>query len=93
MSPDEDSNDKKSLVSPPFPKATLRRIALKHRIQTGTRISDNALLMINEVMNEILGWIIRESERIAISEGKKSINEEHIREAIKMYFGEKDTHD
>ncbi|MDP3012926.1 MAG: NFYB/HAP3 family transcription factor subunit [Candidatus Subteraquimicrobiales bacterium] len=87
------SNNKKGLVNPPFPKATFRRAVLNHRVQESTRISDDSLLMLNEVLDEFIGWIVQESEKIAISEGKMTINEEHIRDAVKMYFGERDTID
>jgi len=78
----------KKLVELPFPKATLKRIALRHKIQNNTRISEDGLEQLGKSFDELIGWIIRESERLATNEGKSTITSEHINDAIKIYFGE-----
>jgi hypothetical protein len=56
--------DKNSLIKTAFPKATLKRIVTKHKIQDKTRISEEGLKQLSETLDELSGWIILESEQL-----------------------------
>ena len=74
-------------VRPPLPKATLRRIFLKHKVRRETRISENGLNRLGIILDELAGWIIREAEKLVSNEGKLTISSKHISDAVKIYFG------
>ena len=82
----QDEKDKK-LVATVFPKATLKRIIREHKVREETRISEKSIEELNAVLDELVGWIVRESEKLANNEGKLTITPKHIREATKIYFG------
>jgi histone H3/H4 len=52
-----------------------------------TRITQDALEQLNRILNEVGGWIIRESEKLASNGGKKTIDVADIRDATKLYLG------
>jgi len=77
----------KILPNIPFSHSTLRKFFSRHVVKKKTRVSDDALDLLNRVLDEVGGWIIRESERMAANGGKSTINADHIREAVKLYLG------
>ncbi len=70
-----------------FPKATLKRIVRKHKVRGETRISERSIEELNAVLDEFVGWIVREAEKLTNNEGKLTITTKHIQEATKTYFG------
>ena len=84
------SEENKKLVDLAFPKTTLKKIVSKHKIQKNTRISEEALKQLSITLDELTGWIIRESEKLAINGGRSIITSKHITDAVKIYFGEEE---
>ena len=82
--------DEKTLVKLPFPKATLKRIATRQKLQKETRISEESLQQLNVLLDELSGWIIREAEKLAFNEGKSTIKAKHINQAVEIYFGKRE---
>lgn len=70
-----------------FSNATLREFVTSHVIKKDTRIAQDALDRLNQIMDVLGGWIIREAERMASSEGKSTISLEHVRSAVRLYLG------
>lgn len=77
----------KALPNIPFSRATLRKFFSRHVVKKRARVSREALDLMNRVLDDVGGWIIRESERMAASEGKSTINAKHIKGAVKQYLG------
>ncbi|PIU12626.1 MAG: hypothetical protein COT21_03335 [Hadesarchaea archaeon CG08_land_8_20_14_0_20_51_8] len=71
----------------PFANATLKHLVERHTVSKETRIAQEALEQLNRVLDEISGWIILESERLARDGGKKTIDIADIRDATKLYLG------
>lgn len=71
----------------PFPNAVLKRLIERHRVSKETRIAQEALERLNRVLDEISGWIIRESEKLATGGGRKTVAIADIRDATKLYLG------
>lgn len=71
----------------PFAKSTLREFFSRHIVRSETRVSKDAIDMLNQVLDEVGGWIIMEAERMAASSGKSTISADHIRSAVKLYLG------
>lgn len=70
-----------------FPRATLKRIVSKHKVRKETRISKDGLDQLSIILDELVGWIIREAEKLVSNEGKLTISSKHINDAVKIYFG------
>jgi histone H3/H4 len=83
----------KALPNIPFSRATLKKFFVRHIVRKPpivkkpTRVSRDALDLMNRVLDDIGGWVIRESERMAANEGKSTIQAKHIRAAVKQYLG------
>jgi len=73
--------------SSPFPRATLRNFIRRHVVKKKTRVSGEALNLLNQLLDEVGGWIVRESEKLASASGKSTIKSEHIRDAARQYLG------
>jgi histone H3/H4 len=71
----------------PFSKAMLRDFIARHVVKSETRVSKDALDLLNRVLDEVGGWIIREAEKMAASSGRSTISADHIRGAVKLYLG------
>ena len=69
-----------------FPTATLRKFVKRHAVGKKTRISPGALSVLNKMLDEVGGWIIRESEKLASSSGRSTIKAVHIRDAARLYL-------
>jgi histone H3/H4 len=48
-----------------FPRAILRNFVKRHVVGEKTRISSDALETLDKMLDEVAGWIIRESEKMA----------------------------
>ena len=73
--------------SSPFPRATLRKFIQRHAVRKKTRVSREALNLLNRLLDEVGGWIVRESEKLASVSGRSTIQSEHIRDAARQYLG------
>jgi len=70
-----------------LPAATLRKFVKRHVVRKKTRISSEALDVLDKMFDEVGGWIIRESEKMASSSGRSTIKAVHIRDAAGLYVG------
>lgn len=70
-----------------FPAATIRRFVKRHVVGKKTRVSSEALEVLNKILDDVGGWIIRESEKMASSSGGPTIRAVHIRDAARLYLG------
>jgi len=70
----------------PFSHATLKDFASRHLVKKETQFSQEALDLLNQVFDEVGGWIVRESERMAAVGGRTRISAEHVRDAAKLYL-------
>lgn len=70
----------------PFPNAVLKHLIERHRVSKETRIAGEALQRLSRILDEVSGWIIRESERLATGASKKTIDATDIRDATKLYL-------
>jgi histone H3/H4 len=77
----------KALSSGPFPRATVREFFSRHVVKKTTRVSEDAVDLMNRVFDEVGGWVVRESERMAANGGKSTISADHVRDAVKLYLG------
>ena len=68
----QNEKDKK-LVKTVFPKATLKRIIREHKVRGETRVSERSIEELSSVLDELVGWIVREAEKLANNEGKLTI--------------------
>lgn len=73
--------------SVPFPSSALKDFVTRHVIRKETQVSQDALDLLNRVFDEVGGWIVRESEKMALSGGRTRITADHIRGAVKLYLG------
>jgi histone H3/H4 len=85
----QESNHDVSEVLPnvPFPRATVKRFFSRHVVKKTTRVSEDAVDLMNRVFDEVGGWIVRESERMAANGGKSTIGADHVRGAVELYLG------
>jgi len=80
----------KRFVDLAFPKTSLKRIVSKHKVQQNTHISEEALELLSSFLDELAGWVICESEKLATNGGRSIITSKHITDAVKIYFGEEE---
>ena len=50
-------------------------------------MAPEALDLLDKLLDEVGGWIIRESEKMASSSGRSTIRAVHIRDAARLYLG------
>jgi len=70
----------------PFSHATLKDFASRHIVKKETQFSQEALNLLNQVFDEVGGWIVRESERMASVAGRTRVSADHVRDAAKLYL-------
>ncbi|MFQ6115940.1 MAG: hypothetical protein ACE5NG_17910 [bacterium] len=70
-----------------FSAATLKKFVKRHVVGKKTRISSEALGTLDKMLDEVGGWVIRESEKMASSSGRSTIKAVHIRDAARLYIG------
>lgn len=70
-----------------FPRNTLRNFVKGHLVGKKTRVASEALDLLDKLLDEVGGWIVRESEKMASSSGRSTIRTEHIRDAARLYLG------
>jgi hypothetical protein len=73
--------------SMPFPTSLLKDFVVRHVVSKETQVSQDALELLNRVFDEMGGWIVRESEKMARCGGRTRIASDHIRGAVKLYLG------
>ena len=83
----DSKNRKRMRPSSFFPRNTLREFVRRHMVGNKTRVAPEALDLLNKLFDEVGGWIVRESEKMASSSGKSTIRAEHIRDAAELYLG------
>ena len=71
----------------PFPSSILKDFVDRHVMRRETQVSQDALDLLNRVFDEVGGWIVRESEKMAACGGRTRITADHIRGAVKLYLG------
>jgi hypothetical protein len=70
----------------PFSHATLKDFVSRHIVKKETQFSQESLDLLNRVFDEVGGWIVRESERMAAIGGGTRVSAEHVRDAAKLYL-------
>jgi len=70
----------------PFSNAALKNFVSRHVVRKDTRVSQEALDLLNRVFDEVGGWIVREAEKMVATAGRATINADHVRSAAKLYL-------
>jgi histone H3/H4 len=83
----DNKNKKRVRPSSFFPRNTIREFVKRHAVGNKTRVAPEALDLLNKLFDEVGGWIVIESEKMASSSGKSTIKAEHIRDAARLYLG------
>jgi len=76
----------KSVQGLPFSHTVLKDFVSRHIVKKETQFSQESLDLLNQVLDEVGGWIVRESERMAAMGGRTRIGAEHVRDAAKLYL-------
>lgn len=71
----------------PFASSILKDFVTRHLVRKETQVSQDALDLLNRVFDEVGGWVVRESEKMATCGGRTRITADHIRGAVKLYLG------
>jgi histone H3/H4 len=56
-------------------------------INEDTQVTKEAVNIMQKVLVEHARWITNEAEKLAIYEGTRRIKDNHVRDAVRIYFG------